>query len=631
MNLERAVTPHTRLGGHLMQGHVDGVGRILGRSPGEHWEVVRIALPPELARYVVEKGSIAVDGVSLTVSAVSAADVHEPWFEVSLIPTTLRETTLGARSPGGARQPGGRRDRQVRGATAGGLAMTSPLGRLDTIETAIAAIKSGRPVVVIDDEDRENEGDLIFASELATPELVAFMVRYTSGYICVAVTEADADRLDLPPMFRVNQDRHGTAYTVTVDAREGITTGISASDRATTIRTLAAADTTAHDLTRPGHIVPLRAKDGGVLRRPGHTEAAVDLAVLAGLRPSGALCEIVSEKDPTGMARGEELRVFADEHDLVMISIADLIAYRKRFDKLVERVAEATVPLAPGVFTAVGYRSSYDEREHVAFVYGDIGDGEDVLVRVHSECLTGDVFGSLRCDCGPQLQAALGRRGPGGARHRALHPRARGPGDRPAAQAAGLPAAGPRRGHRRRQPRPRPARRRPRLRHRRADPGRPRRAHHAAADQQPGQARRPGGLRPEGPRPRAAAEPRHRREPRPTCAPSATGWATCSTSSSRRPRRVRRTPRRAGVRRPHPGERAPARRRAALVSGSGAPVVEPVDAAGLTLGIVATTWHAEITDQLLARAVEAAKASGVPDPPWCARPARSSCRSSPRR
>src|SRR3954466_14878573 len=291
---------------------------------------------------------------------------------------------------------------------------------LDSIEDAIAAVKSGRPAVAIDDEDRENEGDLIFASELATPELVAFMVRYTSGYICVAMTEADADRLDLPPMFRVNQDRRGTAYTVTVDAREGVTTGISASDRAHTIRMLADADTGSADLARPGHVVPLRAKDGGVLRRPGHTEAAVDLAVLAGLRPSGALCEVVSEKDPTGMARGEELRVFADEHDLVMVSIADLIAYRKRFDKPiervadergfgqgVERVAEGTVPLAPGVFAAVGYRSSYDGREHVAFVYGDIGDGEDVLVRVHSECLTGDVFGSLRCDCGPQLQAAL--------------------------------------------------------------------------------------------------------------------------------------------------------------------------------------------------------------------------------
>src|SRR6476661_10364844 len=176
--------------------------------------------------------------------------------------------------------------------------MSNPLARLDTIETAIAAIKDGRPVVVIDDEDRENEGDLIFAAELATPELVAFMVRYTSGYICVPLTEDEADRLDLPPMFRTNQDRRGTAYAVTVDAREGVTTGISASDRAHTIRLLAGADTTAADLSRPGHILPLRAKDGGVLRRPGHTEAAVDLAVLAGLRPSGTLCEIVSAKDP---------------------------------------------------------------------------------------------------------------------------------------------------------------------------------------------------------------------------------------------------------------------------------------------------------------------------------------------
>jgi 3,4-dihydroxy 2-butanone 4-phosphate synthase/GTP cyclohydrolase II len=278
---------------------------------------------------------------------------------------------------------------------------------MDSIERAIADFKSGRAVVVVDDEDRENEGDLIFAAELATPELVAFMVRYTSGYICVPIAEPDADRLDLPPMFRVNQDRRGTAYAVTVDAREGISTGISATDRARTIRLLADPETNATDLARPGHIVPLRARDGGVLRRPGHTEAAVDLAVLAGLHPAGALCEIVSEKDPSGMARAEELRVFADEHDLAMISIADLIAYRRRFDKLVERVASARVPLRAGDFTAVGYSSSYDDREHVAFVYGDIGDGEDVLVRVHSECLTGDVFGSLRCDCGQQLEAAL--------------------------------------------------------------------------------------------------------------------------------------------------------------------------------------------------------------------------------
>jgi 3,4-dihydroxy 2-butanone 4-phosphate synthase/GTP cyclohydrolase II len=278
---------------------------------------------------------------------------------------------------------------------------------LDPIEKAVADIAAGKAVVVVDDEDRENEGDLIFAAELATPEVVAFMVRYTSGYICVAITEEEANRLDLPPMFHANQDKRGTAYTVTVDAREGVSTGISAADRAHTIQLLADPSTSSADLTRPGHIVPLRAKDGGVLRRPGHTEAAVDLAVLAGLAPAGALCEIVSEKDPSGMARAEELRTFADEHGLTMISIADLIAYRRRFDKLIERVASARVPLRYGEYTAYGYSSSYDDREHVAFVFGEIGDGQDVLVRVHSECLTGDVFGSLRCDCGPQLDAAL--------------------------------------------------------------------------------------------------------------------------------------------------------------------------------------------------------------------------------
>jgi 3,4-dihydroxy 2-butanone 4-phosphate synthase / GTP cyclohydrolase II len=282
--------------------------------------------------------------------------------------------------------------------------MTVPL---DSVDRAIAELAAGRAVLVIDDEDRENEGDLIFAAQLATPELVAFMVRYTSGYICVPITEGNADRLDLPPMFRVNQDRRGTAYTVTVDAREGISTGISASDRAHTIRLLADPATTSADLSRPGHIVPLRARDGGVLRRPGHTEAAVDLARLAGLAPAGVLCEVVSEKDPSGMARADELRTFADEHGLALISISDLIAYRRRSEKLVERVATARVPLRYGEFNAVGYSSSYDNREHVAFVFGEIGDGEDVLVRVHSECLTGDVFGSLRCDCGPQLDAAL--------------------------------------------------------------------------------------------------------------------------------------------------------------------------------------------------------------------------------
>ncbi len=275
------------------------------------------------------------------------------------------------------------------------------------IERAVADIAAGRPVIVVDDEDRENEGDLIFAAEKATPELLAFMVRYTSGYICVPLTEADCDRLDLPPMFHTNQDVRGTAYTVTVDAREGVSTGISAADRAHTIRLLADQGSSAADFTRPGHVVPLRAKEGGVLRRPGHTEAAIDLAVMAGLRPAGVLCEIVSQKDEGDMARRDELEVFAAEHDLAIISIADLIDYRRRTETQVQRVAEARIPTAHGAFRAVGYDSKLDGIEHIALVYGDIEDGENILVRVHSECLTGDVFGSLRCDCGPQLDAAL--------------------------------------------------------------------------------------------------------------------------------------------------------------------------------------------------------------------------------
>ena len=277
----------------------------------------------------------------------------------------------------------------------------------DAIERAIADIADGRAVVVVDDEDRENEGDLIFAAEKATPELLAFMVRYTSGYICVPLTEADCDRLDLPPMYHTNQDRRGTAYTVTVDARDGVSTGISAADRAHTIRLLADPDSKPSDFTRPGHVVPLRAKEGGVLRRPGHTEAAVDLARMAGLRPAGVLCEIVSQKDVGDMARREELEIFAGEHDLQLISIEALIKYRRRYEKQVVRVGEARIPTAHGNFRGYGYDSVLDGIEHIALVYGEIGDGDDVLVRVHSECLTGDVFGSLRCDCGPQLDSAL--------------------------------------------------------------------------------------------------------------------------------------------------------------------------------------------------------------------------------
>jgi 3,4-dihydroxy 2-butanone 4-phosphate synthase/GTP cyclohydrolase II len=278
---------------------------------------------------------------------------------------------------------------------------------LDSVERAIADIAAGKAVVVVDDEDRENEGDLVFAAEKATPELVSFMIRYTSGYICVPMTPTALDKLEIPLMVSTNQERMRTAYTVTVDAREGITTGISAADRARTMRVLADPATTPYDLTRPGHVNPLRALEGGVLRRAGHTEAAVDLCRLAGLRPVGVICEVVSQKDVHDMARLDELKVFAAEHELAVISIADLIAWRRRTEKQVVRVAEAKIPTRHGDFRAVGFESVLDHTDHVALVRGDIGNGDDVLVRVHSESLTGDVFGSLRCDCGPQLDAAL--------------------------------------------------------------------------------------------------------------------------------------------------------------------------------------------------------------------------------
>lgn len=277
--------------------------------------------------------------------------------------------------------------------------------RLDSVELAIEAIRDGKTVVVVDDEERENEGDLIFAAAKATPELAGFMTRHTSGVICVAMEGKTLDRLGLPPMTYVNEDRKGTAYAVSVDARDGVDTGISAKDRAHTIKVLCDSATEPWELTRPGHVFPLRAMPGGVLRRPGHTEAAVDLARLAGLTPAGAIAEVVH--DDGSMMRAPELRKFADEHGLLMISIADLISYRRRNESLVEKVATAELPTEQGDFTVVGYRGVLDGVDHVALVKGDIGNGEDVLVRVHSECLTGDALGSLRCDCGPQLQAAM--------------------------------------------------------------------------------------------------------------------------------------------------------------------------------------------------------------------------------
>ena len=277
--------------------------------------------------------------------------------------------------------------------------------RLDDVERAITDVGAGRPVVVVDDANRENEGDIIIAAGKMTPTLMAFMIRNTSGVICVSMPGADLDRLQLPLMTAQSGDRMRTAFTVSVDARDGITTGISAGDRAHTVRVLVDSATEPYELSRPGHIFPLRYAEGGVLRRPGHTEAAVDLARLAGLSPAGALAEVVN--DDGTMARLPRLRQFADEHGLALISIAQLIEFRRHSERMVRRVVETRLPNAHGGWRALGYQNSLDGTEHVALVYGDLGDGERVLVRVHSECLTGDVLGSLRCDCGAQLDAAM--------------------------------------------------------------------------------------------------------------------------------------------------------------------------------------------------------------------------------
>jgi 3,4-dihydroxy 2-butanone 4-phosphate synthase / GTP cyclohydrolase II len=274
----------------------------------------------------------------------------------------------------------------------------------DDVDRAVKDIAAGRPVLVVDDENRENEGDIIFAASMATPELLAFMIRFTSGVICAPMREAELDRLQLPQMTAHNTEHHCTAFTVSVDARDGISTGISAADRATTIRKLTDPATTAGDLVRPGHVFPLRYAEGGVLRRAGHTEAAVDLARLAGLPEAGVLAEVTN--DDGTMARLPELRAFAARHDLALISIAQLIDYRRRTERMLTRQAQTRIPNVYGQWQAFGYRHEIDGTEYMALVLGDVA-GPDVLTRLHSECLTGDVFSSLRCDCGAQLEAAM--------------------------------------------------------------------------------------------------------------------------------------------------------------------------------------------------------------------------------
>jgi 3,4-dihydroxy 2-butanone 4-phosphate synthase / GTP cyclohydrolase II len=273
-----------------------------------------------------------------------------------------------------------------------------------TVEQAIAEIKRGRMIIVVDDQDRENEGDLLMAASLATPEAINFMATHGRGLICTPITGERVTELKLGPMVSENTDPRGTAFTVSVDSKD-CTTGISAFERARTVQVLVDPETNADDLCRPGHIFPLRAKEGGVLVRAGHTEAAVDLAKLAGLYPAGVICEIMNSDG--NMARTPELEKFAEEHDLKILTIADLIAYRRQTEKLVEMVEAISLPTDFGDFQAVGYRSLLDAKEHMALVKGDIKDGEPVLVRVHSECLTGDVFHSRRCDCGEQLSQAL--------------------------------------------------------------------------------------------------------------------------------------------------------------------------------------------------------------------------------
>ena len=277
--------------------------------------------------------------------------------------------------------------------------------QFDSIESVVADLRKGKMVIVVDDADRENEGDIIFAAEKATPQNLSFMVRYTSGVVCVPMTGDDLDRLELPLMTQQNLERMRTAYTISVDAAQGVTTGISAADRARTIQLLANLKTQPDDLVRPGHVFPLRYREGGVLRRAGHTEAAIDLARLAGLHPAGVLAEIVN--DDGTMARLPALLKFAKKHKLKICSIADLIEFRRTREKLVERVETVKMPTDYGDFDLHLYRSKLDGQHHLALVRGDVAGQTDVLVRVHSECLTGDVFGSRRCDCGPQLHQAM--------------------------------------------------------------------------------------------------------------------------------------------------------------------------------------------------------------------------------
>ena len=361
VNLELPLRAADRLGGHFVQGHVDGVGTVRDLREDGFARMVEIGAPAALLRYVVEKGSITVDGISLTVverdrrrllglAHPGDARTHEPGLG--------RSRT--------AREPGGGRARQVRREAREPGAMRP----FATVEEAIEDIRAGRMVVVCDDEDRENEGDLTMAAQFATPEAINFMAKEGRGLICLALTPDRCEALGLDLMAAKNESPFETAFTVSIEARDGVTTGISAADRARTVQVAIDPETAPRDLVQPGHIFPLKAKSGGVLERTGQTEAAVDLARLAGLNPSGVICEVMN--DDGTMARVPDLQRYCERHGLKMITVADLIAYRRRHDRLVERVVSTRLPTAFGEFAVVGYRSLVDDKHHVALVKGEV-------------------------------------------------------------------------------------------------------------------------------------------------------------------------------------------------------------------------------------------------------------------
>lgn len=447
LNLERCLPAGARLDGHVVQGHVDGMATLVERdhNDGRH----RFSVDAQVAKFIAEKGSIAVDGVSLTITEVGE-DAGAAWFEVGLIPTTLAETTLGGKQLGDganievdvlakyvsrmlnfdAQSTQSTQSTQVieHDDDAALLAVTppnTPAPILDPIEVALNQLAQGRPVVVVDDADRENEGDLIFPAAVASQELMAMTIRYTSGVLCTPMSAERAAHLDLPPMTRSNQDPKGTAYTVSCDAAAVTSTGISAEDRSITARALADPGTGPQQLTRPGHIFPLIADAEGVLGRDGHTEAAVDLCRLAGYPEVGVIGELVH--DDGTMMRLPGLREFADAHELALISIADLIEYRggtaspdavresyltsweephDEAAKLVTGGPQVTLPTDVGVFTAQVWTEHLSGHEHI-LLSAQQAETDNPLVRMHSECLTGDVLGSHRCDCGTQLTSAL--------------------------------------------------------------------------------------------------------------------------------------------------------------------------------------------------------------------------------